>query len=376
MQVPGRAAAGRHGPPQDPRRALDRPAAAARAPDPQQRELHPPSTAATLNLAATAAQAARLYRALRRRPSPRGPWPRRARHGRRPWPTRPIYARPNDGTGGGAYDDTDVTDEFYWAAAELYLTTGEKPYARRILRLAAAHGRRLPPGGFDWGQHRRARPARPGDRPQQPARPGPQVRALRRRRAPTSYLATLGGAARTACRTPREQRLRLGLQQRWSSTTLVVIATAYDITGDPKYRDGVLQGMDYILGRNALNQSYVTGYGEVNSHNQHSRWYAHQLDPNLPQPAARIARRRTQLRPSRTPAHRRRLQGCASRSSATSTTSSPGRRTRYAINWNAALSWVASFVADQGTRPITDEHSKDHACSPRRWSSPWAKTTR
>ena len=42
--------------------------------------------------------------------------------------------------------------------------------------------------------------------------------------------------------------------------------------------------MDYILGRNALNQSYVTGYGEKASQNQHSRWYAHQLDPKLPNP--------------------------------------------------------------------------------------------
>ena len=65
---------------------------------------------------------------------------------------------------------------------------------------------------------------------------------------------------------------------------MVVLATAYDLTGEAKYRDGVLEGMDYLLGRNALNQSYVTGYGEVASHNQHSRWYAHQLDPALPNP--------------------------------------------------------------------------------------------
>ena len=42
--------------------------------------------------------------------------------------------------------------------------------------------------------------------------------------------------------------------------------------------------MDYLFGRNALNQSYVTGYGEVASQNQHSRWYAHQLNPDLPNP--------------------------------------------------------------------------------------------
>ena len=49
---------------------------------------------------------------------------------------------------------------------------------------------------------------------------------------------------------------------------------------------GALQSMDYLFGRNALNISYVTGYGEVDARNQHSRWYAHQLDPDLPNPPA------------------------------------------------------------------------------------------
>lgn len=91
--------------------------------DPQKRELHPPTTAATLNLAATAAQAARLYRpydkafAARALTAARTAWQAALAH-------PDLYADPNDGTGGGAYNDDDVTDEFYWAAAELYLTTG------------------------------------------------------------------------------------------------------------------------------------------------------------------------------------------------------------------------------------------------------------
>jgi len=43
-----------------------------------------------------------------------------------------MYASASDGTGGGAYDDTNATDEFYWAAAELYLTTGEKEFAELV----------------------------------------------------------------------------------------------------------------------------------------------------------------------------------------------------------------------------------------------------
>src|SRR4029079_10902721 len=66
----------------------------------------------------------------------------------------------------------------------------------------------------------------------------------------------------------------------------VGIATAYDLTGASKYRDAAVQSMDWVLGRNALNISYVTGYGEVHFHHQHSRWDPPQLDPNLPDPPA------------------------------------------------------------------------------------------
>ena len=54
--------------------------------DPQKRELHPPSTAATLNLAATAAQAAACTAPTTSRSPPR-PWPPHARPGRRRSPT-------------------------------------------------------------------------------------------------------------------------------------------------------------------------------------------------------------------------------------------------------------------------------------------------
>ena len=39
-----------------------------------------------------------------------------------------VYALDTDGTGGGSYSDNDVTDEFYWAASELFITTGKSEY--------------------------------------------------------------------------------------------------------------------------------------------------------------------------------------------------------------------------------------------------------
>ena len=59
------------------------------------------------------------------------------------------------------------------------------------------------------------------------------------------------------------------------------------------------QAMDYILGRNALNQSYVTGWGENAAENQHSRIFGHQLDAAPAEPAGRLDRRWRQRRPGR-----------------------------------------------------------------------------
>ena len=39
-----------------------------------------------------------------------------------------MFAPLDESIGGGAYGDTDVDDEFYWAAMELFITTGDKKY--------------------------------------------------------------------------------------------------------------------------------------------------------------------------------------------------------------------------------------------------------
>jgi endoglucanase len=39
-----------------------------------------------------------------------------------------VFASPDDSNGGGPYNDEQVTDEFYWAAAELFITTGNDEF--------------------------------------------------------------------------------------------------------------------------------------------------------------------------------------------------------------------------------------------------------
>jgi endoglucanase len=124
------------------------------------------------------------------------------------------------------------------------------------------------------------------------------------------------------------------------------MAAAYDISGEKRFADGVAQGMDYILGRNALNISYVTGYGEVNAQNQHSRWYAHQLNPALPHPP----RGTVSGGPNsylQDPIAQQKLTGCVAQFCYIDDIESYATN-ELTINWNAPLAWVAAFLAGQG----------------------------
>ncbi|WP_329334566.1 glycoside hydrolase family 9 protein [Streptomyces sp. NBC_01352] len=310
--------------------------------DPQKRELHPPSTQATLNLAATAAQAARLYRphdttfAAKALAAARKAWTAALAHPER-------YADPNDGIGGGAYADSDATDEFYWAAAELYLTTGEKAFADHVLASPVHTADIFGPLGYDWA--RTAAAARL-DLATVPSRlPGRDKVRQSVIKGADRYLATLKSQAYGMPYAPADNLYDWGSNHQILHNA-VVIATAYDISGASKYRDGAVQSMDYIFGRNALNMSYVTGYGEVNSHNQHSRWYARQLDPSHPAPpdGTLAGGPNSSIQD---PYAQSKLQGCVGQFCYIDDIQSWSTN-EHTINWNSALTRMASFVADQG----------------------------
>ncbi|MGI5269442.1 glycoside hydrolase family 9 protein [Nonomuraea sp. CA-218870] len=314
--------------------------------DPQPRELHPPSTAATLNLAATAAQAARVFApydaafAARNLAAARRAWAAAVAN-----PDR--LADPNDGIGGGAYPDSDVSDEFYWAAAELFITTGEKRFADFVLASPHHTGDIWRERGFDWGNTAQL------GRLQLATVPNAIRDRERVRRS------VLEGADKYLA-TQREHPYGLPYNPPdydWGSNNLVlnnmvVMAVAYDLTGKEKYRAGVREGMDYILGRNALNQSYVTGYGEVSSQNQHSRWYARQLDSSLPNPP----RGTLSGGPNsaiQDPVAQRLLQGCAPQFCYVDHIESWSTN-ELTINWNAPLAWISTFLADRSGRAGCD----------------------
>lgn len=309
--------------------------------DPQKRELHPPTTAATLNLAATAAQAARLYRPYDREFAAKAL--AAAREAFAAALAHPdVLADESDGIGGGAYPDGQVEDEFYWAAAELYLTTGERDFRDRVLGSPVHTADIFGPLGFDWA--RTAAAARLDLATVPSGLPGRDKVRRSVVQGADRYLATLKAHPYGMPYAPE------GNVYDWGSShqvlnNAVVLATAYDITGGSKYRDGAVQSMDYILGRNALNMSYVTGYGEVNAHNQHSRWYAHQLDPSLPEPPDGTLSGGPNSN-IQDPYAQSKLQGCVAQFCFIDDIQSWSTN-EHTINWNAALARMASFVADQ-----------------------------
>lgn len=312
------------------------------AQDPKLRELHRPSTAATLNLAATAAQAARLFTqfdtqfASRLLEAARTAYDAAEAH-------PAIYAPDADwDLGGGAYKDHDVTDEFYWAACELFLSTKEERYAADIAA-SKWHSEDVEDVfgtmGFLWSQ----------------------TQAMGRMSLATVPNA-LADIDRVVASVVAGADKYISFQQNqaydinvpyltWGSNSnqlniVQVMATAYDVSGDARYRDGALAGLDYVLGRNALAQSYVTGHGTKYSQNQHSRLYAHQLDPRVPRPPAGYMAGGANQDPTDPPADDV-LTGCAPQHCYVDDVNSYSTN-EVAINWNSALAWVSSWAADQG----------------------------
>ena len=309
--------------------------------DAQPRRLSAPSTAATLNLAAAAAQASRLWQPYDAEFAARAlAAAEKAYAAAKAHPD--LLADPNDGQGGGAYSDNTVTDEFYWAAAELFATTGR--YGEDVMASPLYAGKSLTVRGFDWGTT------------------GP-LGDITLALVPTSLPAADVNAIKTALVTTADTHLSNMARQghpapyttedggyEWGSNGLVanngmVLALAYDLTHDPKYRDGAFATMDYLLGRNPTNYSYVAGYGDQPVQNVHHRFWAHQLDPSLPTapPGAMSGGPNSGLQD---PVAARLLPGCAPQRCFVDDIEAYSVN-EVTVNWNSALAWLSNWTAEQ-----------------------------
>ncbi|MEV5963582.1 glycoside hydrolase family 9 protein [Kribbella sp. NPDC051952] len=302
------------------------------ADDPQQRYLYPVSTAATLNLAAVGARCARVYArwdrtfATKCLQAAQKAWDAARQH-------PDVYAPPG-GEGGGAYDDTKVTDEFSWAAAELFATTGKASYRKSITTT-------LQPEGFSWQETGGLADLALARVPWRLSRKDQWKVRQRIAGVADTYLADLKSQGYANPYKPADG------QYVWGSNSGVVnnamiLAIAGDLTGRANYRSAALESLDYILGRNAVGQSYVTGYGERASHNQHHRFWAHSLNPALPSPypGSMAGGPNSGLQD---PVAQRNLQGCAPAKCYIDEIGSYSTN-EVAVNWNSALAWLTAYA--------------------------------
>lgn len=266
------------------------------ADDEMKRIVKPPTTAATLNLAACAAQAYRLWKDID--PDFAEQCLEAAENAYKAAKKHPDMLAPLDESiGGGAYGDTDVDDEFYWAACELFLATGDDSYYEDAedsdfflkLPVSLGGGESVDTvGSFDWGNT---------------AALGTLSFALNEDSINSKdykkAIDNILSAADHYIELEEKQGYGLPYGQStlsyndkdkgyiWGSNSFVldnsvVMAYAYLLSGDDSYMDGVLGGVDYILGRNAMDYSYVTGYGTHAIEFPHHRYWANQIDAGFP----------------------------------------------------------------------------------------------
>jgi endoglucanase len=312
----------------------------------EDRYLMPPSTAATLNLAAAAAQCARIWQALD------APFAQRCLTAAEcAWQAandNPIFTYgsiPGNAVGGGDYGDGSVEDEFFWAAAELYVTTGDAKYHDYLVASPYFTGR-FQPGqetAITWGDVGVL---------------GTLTLALHPERLSADEQATVQVLLIRIADHYAEVTAREGYRMAmppngysWGNNSYLlnnamVMAYAYRLTGDARYLDAVVQSADYILGRNGLNFSFVSGYGTYAMQHPHHRFWADRPDRGFPPvppgalaggPNANPADPAAQAPQiaSRPPA-KRYVDDIDSYST-----------NEVAINWNASLAWVAAFLDAQ-----------------------------
>ena len=144
-------------------------------------------------------------------------------------------------------------DDRLWAAAELLITTGEEPYKRYIAEILP----NAPLSVFEWKdassmafRHVLFHPAMPDSE---------KWRKLAKDKAVAHAENLLENIANSGYRVANNRFV-------WSSNKLaaeegVLLVYAYRLTGNANYLNAAIEQLDYLLGRNHFNQSFVTGMG-------------------------------------------------------------------------------------------------------------------
>ncbi len=337
--------------------------------DKMERYLQPPTTVATLNLAAIAAQGSRLWKqydaafAAKCLTAAETAWDAAVAH-----PS--IYPPPSSALCGNS-EAPYYKDDFYWAACELYVTTGSQKYLDYIkssphylqepTELAGSEyiG---PTGCFDLdntaGMGTITLALVPNLLPETDvAKAKANIMAAADKFISIEQAQGYGvPIEENLIPSPFDQPAVSGFPQGSNSFVVnnaIVMSYAYlfsgyDSSGHKKYLNGALTAMDYILGRNPNVQSYVTGYGDNPLENPNHLFWAYQADNTFPHPPAGCMSggpnsnlqdplvKSLGWQPGNIPSEKCFVDNIESWST-----------NEISTNWNAPLAWMSAFLDEQ-----------------------------
>lgn len=315
--------------------------------DVQERVLYPPSTAATLALAATGAQCARLWAGKDDAFSARcyaaaiRAYDAAKRH--------PAILASNNFDGSGGYTDDTLSDEFAWAAAELYITTGDPAYVEDLQENPAFN---TATDTFGWANVS-------------------LIPAISLALNSEGRSAAAAGQARqmviraadSALSVRDAEGFRIPLrasEYAWGSNSIalnrgLVLAAAYDLTKHENYRHGAIDAMEYVLGRNVIDQSYVSGYGARPMQAPHHRIWAQSVDPAFPPPPPGALSGGANNIAMADPVAQK-LKGTCAPMACWADDAQAYALNEVAINWNAPLAALAIFL-DQTEKTISSKNT-------------------
>jgi len=162
----------------------------------------------------------------------------------------------------GAYDDFDVTDEFYWAATELYLLTQDEAYRSNLPTFKPSNTAGFIPAV--WGNVAELAMIELHDTAAILAHLQPY---LDEAESVSVHKSPYGN---------REEEYFWGCNSEGCCWRGVECLYAYRWTGDEKYLVNAERCLNYILGQNSTGYCYVTGFGsKPTSHPHHRLSYSH-----------------------------------------------------------------------------------------------------
>jgi endoglucanase len=168
----------------------------------------------------------------------------------------------------GGYGDNDFSDEFIWAASELYISTGKEMYYTAFPMFPDSL---MPLPSWDnvrlLGYYTLARSEKKLTNSARQDFPGLKDRILKAADKITE------GVSETAYLTPMGKS---AADFVWGSNSVatnqgILLIQAYRLSKDKKYLEGALSNLDYVMGRNATGYSFVTGFGAKSPRFPHHR---------------------------------------------------------------------------------------------------------